>query len=170
MKFSESRIKSFIYTFLVYFLVIAEMGVLSGFRFVTGAADKYATGTTMEKVLDLSQVGANVGWNFVVCSFVIILGLFLFAIYMGYNRNPGGMLALVVLNLLPFLGFGFSYNFFYGYGTAQFIPAMSVFGLHMGPRSGQIAFILVVTVLTIGFWFVGRIIRSAYAKKYEYDV
>ena len=170
MKFAESRIKSFIYTFLVYFLVIAEMGVLSGFRFASGAADKYGIGLTMEKVTTLGLVGKNVGWNFVVCSFIIILGLFLFAMYMGYNRNPGGMLALVVLNLLPFIGLGFSYNFFYGYGTAQFIPAMSVFGLHMGPRSGQIAFILIVTVLTVAFWFVGRMIRASHARKYEYDV
>lgn len=173
MKYMDSKFKGFIYTVLINIVVIFEMSVLSGYRFVAlgSAADKYATGLTVEKVSTLKLVGANVGWNYIVCSFLIIIAMFLLAAMMGYNRNPGGMVALVVMDCVPLIGLisPSVFNFFYGYGSAPFLPAMSVFGLqNAGHRAGQIIFILIVALLTVAAWIIGKTIRSSYAKKYEY--
>ena len=172
MKFADSKIKSCIYTFLIFVLVIFEMSVLSGFRFVEGAADKYATGVTAEKVSTLKLVGENIGWNYITVSVLIILAMFGFAMWIGYNRNFGGVLGMIVINLLPFLGLLIPgcYNFFWGYGTAHFLPAMSILGLqNPGHQVGVIIFIFVVLVLCVVFWFIGKGIRAKHAAKYEYD-
>lgn len=176
MKFADSKIKSGIYTFLIFVVVMFEMSVLSGFRFVLagGAADKYGNGLTVEKVSTLALVGKNVGWNYVVCSILIILGMIGFAIWLGYNRNWGGVVAMVVINLLPILGLVIptegAFNFFWGYGTAHLLPTMALFGMHTSTNwIMHIIFIVVVLVLTVAGFIVGKAIRSSYAKKYEYD-
>ena len=173
MKFMDSKIKNCVYTFLVYLVVMFEMSVLSGYRFATGVADKYGTGITAEKINTLSLVGKNIGWNFVVCSVLIILAMFAFAIWIGYNRNFGGIVGMVVINLLPFLGLIIPgtgvYNFFWGYGTAHFLPAMSIFGLQNAGKVPQIIFILAVLVITVVCFFIGKSIRAKHAAKYEYD-
>lgn len=176
MKFADSKIKSGIYTFLVYVVVMFEMSVLSGFRFVLagGAADKYGNGLTVEKVSTLALVGKNVGWNYVVCSVLIIVAMIGFAMWLGYNRNWGGVVAMVVINLLPLLGLVIpsegAFNFFWGYGTAHLLPAMSLFGMHLSTNwIMHIIFILAVLVLAVAAFFVGKAIRASYAKKYEYD-
>lgn len=168
MKILESKPKAGIYTLLVYFLIMAEMGILSGFRFCV-PTEKYFEGLTKLKVNDLSGVGATVGWNFIVVSCVIILALIGFSMLLGYNRNPAGMIALVIMNFIPMIGLVYNFNFFYGYGTSHFLPAMSIFGLHRGDRVGQIIFIAVISVLIIAFWFIGKHIRSIYAAKYEIE-
>lgn len=173
MKFMDSKIKNCVYTFLMYLVVMFEMSVLSGFRFVTGAADKYGNGLSAEKVGTLKLVGANIGWNYIVCSVIIILAMFGFALWIGYNRNFGGVIGMIFINLLPFLGLIIPntacYNFFWGYGTAHFLPAMSLFGMHTGGKVPQIIFIAVVLVLTVVFFFIGKAIRAKHAEKYEYD-
>jgi len=176
MKFADSKVKSGIYTFLVFILIMFEMSVLSGFRFVFpgGAADKYGNGLSMEKVADLQLIGKNVGWNYVVCSILIILGMIGFALWLGYNRNWGGVVALVVVNLLPILGLVIPnekcFNFFWGYGTAHLLPTMSLFNMHLSQSwVTHIIFIVVVLVITVAAFFVGKAIRASYAKKYEYD-
>lgn len=174
MKFADSKIKSCVYTFLVYLLIMFEMSVLSGFRYVVGAADKYATGVTAEKISTLNLVGANVGWNYITCSILLILAMFGFAMWMGYNRNFGGVLGMIIINLIPFLGILIPsegmYNFFWGYGTAHFLPAMSILGFqNAGHRMGQIIFIFAVLAITVVFWFIGKSIRAKHAAKYEYD-
>lgn len=176
MKFADSKIKSGIYTFLAFVLVMFEMSVLSGFRFVFagGAADRYANGLSAEKVGTLKLIGANVGWNYVVCSILIIVAMIGFALWLGYNRNFGGVIAMVVINLLPVLGLVIgtegAFNFFWGYGTAHLLPAMAIFGLHLSRNwIVHIIFILVVLALVVVGFFVGKAIRASHARKYEYD-
>ncbi len=176
MKFADSKIKSGIYTFLIFVVVMFEMSVLSGFRFVLagGAKDKYANGLSVEKVSTLKLIGENVGWNYVVCSILIIVAMIGFAMWLGYNRNWGGVVAMVVINLLPILGIVIgtegAFNFFWGYGTAHLLPTMALFGLHASTNwIMHIIFIVAVLVLTVAGFFVGKAIRASYAKKYEYD-
>ena len=173
MKFLESRTKGFIYTILISIVVIFEMSILSGFRFVLeGSAKDKGFGLTVEKVSTLKLVGKNVGWNFVVCSILIILGILFFSALFGYNRNPAGMIALVVMQVVPFIGLISDkiFNFFYGYCSASFLPAMSIFGLQTtDKRAGQIIFMIVFIALTIVAWFIGKAIRASYAAKYEFE-
>ncbi len=174
MKFADSKVKSCIYTFLIYLVVMFEMSVLSGLRFVTGEADKYGNGLTAEvkKVSTLKAIGENIGWNYVVCSVLIIIAMFVFAMWIGYNRNFGGVLGMIVINILPFLGLAIpsTYNFFWSYGTAHLLPAMTIFGLQNGNKLvAQIIFIAAVLVLTVVFFFIGKAIRKKHAEKYEYD-
>lgn len=173
MKFLESRSKGFIYTILISIVVIFEMSVLSGFRFVVegGAKDK-GLGLSVEKVSTLKLVGKNVGWNFVVVSIMIVLAILLFSAIFGYNKNPAGMIALVVMQVVPFLGLISSkiFNFFYGYCTATLLPTMCIFNLQASDkRVGQIIFILAMIILTVVAWIIGRNIRKSYAAKYEFD-
>ena len=173
MKFMDSKIKNCVYTFLAYLVVMFEMSVLASYRFVTGAADKYGTGLSAEDASTLKEIGENIGWNYVVCSVLIILAMFGFALWIGYNRNFGGVIGMVVINLIPFLGLIIPstacYNFFWGYGTAHFLPAMSIFGLQNAGKAGQIIFIFAVLILTVAFFFIGKAIRAKHAAKYEYD-
>lgn len=171
MKLMDSKAKVGIYTFLVYLVVMFEMSVLSGFRFVAGAADKYGHGLSMEKVGTLKLLGETVGWNYVVCSILIIVAMLGFALYTGYNRNIGGIIGMIVINLIPFLGLLIpaTYNFFWGYGTAHFLPTMALLGIEMSGKGIQIAFIAVVLILTVVCFFAGKAIRAKYAAKYEYD-
>ncbi len=174
MKFVDSKAKCGIYTFLIYLVVMFEMSVLSGYRFITGEADKYGNGITLEakKAVSLKAIGENVGWNYIVCSVIIIVAMFLFAMWIGYNRNFGGVLGMIIINVIPFIGLiaPSTYNFFWSYGTAHFLPAMTIFGLHKsGSHIGQIIFIAAVLVLTVVFFFIGKAIRKKHAEKYEYD-
>lgn len=169
MKFLESKPKSFFYTILLHIVVIFEMGVLSGFRF-TDNLSRFPDGLTTKKITDLASVGKNVGWNFIIVSCLLVLAYFGFAMLLGYNRNPGGMLAMVIMNLIPLFGLVYGYSFFYGYGTSHLLPTMAIFGLHRGSLGGQIAFILIFNVLIVAFWLLGRKIRSIYAAKYEIEL
>jgi hypothetical protein len=177
MKFLESKPKSLIYTILIIILIMFEMSVLSGYRFVEvgTAADKYATGMSMEKVTSLALVGANVGWNYITCSLLIILGTWGFSMLLGYNRNYGGLLAIIIMNVVPMLGFVTNFNFFVGYGYGIYSPAMALFGMtyNLTSKAQQITnnliFAIIVIVLSVVCWFIGYRIRAAYAAKYEFD-
>ena len=173
MKFTESRSKGFIYTVLISIVIFFEMGILSGFRFVLeGSGKDKGLGLTVEKVSTLKLVGQNVGWNFIICSILIILGILLFSGIFGYNRNPAGMIALVLMQCLPFVGLISDkiFNFFYGYCSATLLPTMSIFGLQAADkRVGQIIFMIVLIILTVAAWFIGKAIRASYAAKYEFD-
>jgi hypothetical protein len=177
MKFIESKPKSFFYTILLLIFAMFEMGVLSSYRFVEigGAADKYMNGLTVNQVNTLTQLGAKVGWNFITVSCLIILVLFGYSMLLGYNKNPGGLLAIVIMNLVPSLiGTATSFDFFIGYGTAHLLPAMTIFGLqNAATKSDQIAhaliFCAIICALCVAFWVIGRLIRKSYAAKYEVE-
>ena len=176
MKLLESKSKSLIYTILIIVFLIFEMSVLSGFRFaeIGTAVDKYGTGMTMEKVTSLALIGANVGWNYIVCSLLIILGIWGYSMLLGYNRNPGGLIAIIIMNLVPMIGFAANFNFFVGYGYGIYAPAMGLLGLtHCTTKAQQITnnaiFAVIVMVVAAVCWFIGYKIRAAYAKKYEFD-
>jgi hypothetical protein len=145
------------------------MGVLSGFRF-TNNLTRFPDGLTTKKITDLASVGKYVGWNFIIVSCLIVLAYLGYAMLLGYNRNPGGMIAMVLMNFVPLIGLGYGYNFFYGYGTAHILPTMSIFGLHRGALGGQIVFIIIFNVAIALFWLLGWKIRSLYAAKYEIEI
>ena len=175
MKFIESKPKSLIYTILIYIFCIFEMGNLSSYRFaeIGSAADK-SMGMTMSKVTNLATVGSNVGWNFVVWSVLLILGIWGFSMLLGYNRNPGGLIAIIIMNVVPLIGLAANFNFWFGYGYCIYAPAMSLFGMtfcttHSQQIVNNIVFALIVTVIAVICWIIGLRIRAAYAKKYEYD-
>ena len=175
MKFTESKPKSLIYTILIYVFCLFEMGVLSSYRFVEfgSAADK-CMGMSMSKVTNLAQVGTNVGWNFITWSVVLVLGIWGFCMLMGYNRNPGGLIAVGIMNLLPLIGLAANFNFWIGYGYSLYSPAMALFGMtfctsHNQQIVNNLIFAAIVVVVSVVCWFIGYRIRAAYAKKYEYD-
>ena len=173
MKFLESKTKGFFYTVLISIVVFFEMTTLSGFRSVVpGSGKDKGLGLTVEKVSTLKLVGKNVGWQFVVVSIVIIAAILLFAFLFGYNRNPGGLIALVFVQAVPFIGLISTkiFNFFFGYLTSTLLPAMSIFGLQAADkRVGQIIFMLIVIVLTVVAWIIGKRVRASYAAKYEFE-
>lgn len=173
MKFLESKTKGFLYTILVSIVVFFEMTTLSGFRSVVpGSGKDKGLGLSVEKVSTLKLVGKNVGWQFVVVSIIIILAILLFAFLFGYNRNAGGLIALVVVQVIPFIGLISTkiFNFFFGYLTSTLLPTMAIFGLQAADkRVGQIIFMIVVIALTVAAWLVGKAVRASYASKYEFD-
>ena len=175
MKFIESKPKSLIYTILIYVFVIFEMGVLSAYRFVEygSEADK-CMGMSASKVTNLAAVGTNIGWNFIVWSVLLILGIWGFCMLMGYNRNPGGLIAVGIMNIVPLIGLVANFNFWIGYGYSIYSPAMALFGLtfcknHSQQIVNNVVFMLIVLVIAVACWFIGYRIRAAYAKKYEFD-
>ena len=175
MKFTESKPKSLIYTILIFIFVSFEMGVLSSYRFATiGSANDRCLGMTIEKTETLAKVGSNVGWNFVVWSVFLVLIIWGFAMLLGYNRNPGGLIAIGIVNIIPIIGGIFNFDFWYGYGYSIYAPAMAIFGMtHCTTHSQQVAnniiFAAIVVVVAVVCWIIGYRIRAAYAKKYEYD-
>ena len=177
MKFLESKPKSLIYTILIIILIMFEMSVLSGFRFVEigTALDKYGTGMSAEKITTLALVGANIGWNYIVCSLLIVLGTWGFSMLLGYNRNPGGLIAVIIMNLVPAIGFVANFNFFVSYGYGIYAPAMALFGMtyNLTSKSQQVTnnaiFAAIVVIVAVVCWFIGFKIRAAYAAKYEFD-
>ncbi len=175
MKFTESKPKSLIYTILIYVFCLFEMGVLSSYRFVVlgSPADK-CMGMSASKVTNLAQVGANIGWNFIVWSVLMILGIWGFCMFMGYNRNPGGLIAVAVMNIVPLIGLAANFDFWIGYGYSLFSPAMALFGMtfcttHNQQIVNNVIFAAIVLVVSAVCWFIGYRIRAAYAKKYEFD-
>lgn len=175
MKFIESKPKSLIYTILIYIFCLFEMGVLSSYRFVTlGSANDKSMGMSMSKVTNLATVGSNVGWNFVIWSVLLILGIWGFSMLLGYNRNPGGLIAIVIMNVVPLIGLAANFDFWFGYGYSLYSPAMALFGLtfctsHAQQIANNLIFAGIVTVIAVVCWIIGVRIRAAYAKKYEYD-
>ena len=175
MKFIESKPKSLIYTILIYIFCLFEMGVLSAYRFVVLGSDlDKCMGMSVSKVTNLAQVGSVVGWNFIVWSVVLIVGIWGFSMLMGYNRNPGGLIAIVVMNVLPLIGLAANFNFWFGYGYCIYSPAMALFGLtscnsHSQQIVNNLIFAAIVVVVAVVCWIIGYRIRAAYAKKYEFD-
>ena len=175
MKFTESKPKSLIYTILIYIFCIFEMGVLSAYRFVEfGSELDKCMGMSASKVKTLAEVGTNIGWNYITWSVLLILGIWGFCMLMGYNRNPGGLIAVVVMNLLPLIGLAANFNFWIGYGYSLYSPAMALFGLtfctsHSQQIANNLIFAAIVVVVAVICWFIGYKIRAAYAKKYEFD-
>ena len=175
MKFNESKPKSLIYTILIYIFCLFEMSVLSAYRFVEfGSELDKSMGMTVSKVTNLAQVGSTVGWQFVVWSVLLILGIWGFCMYMGYNRNPGGLIAVAIMNVIPLIGLVKNFNFWIGYGYSLYSPAMAIFGLtfcksHSQQIVNNVVFAAIVLVVAVICWFIGFKIRAAYAKKYEYD-
>ena len=173
MKFLEHKTKGFVYTFLISIVIFFEMTTLSGFRFVVpGSAKDKGLGLSVEKVSSLKLVGKNVGWQFVVVSIIIIVAILFFSALFGYNRNPSGMIAIVLMQCFPFIGLISPkiFNFFFGYLTSTLLPTMCIFGLQSADkRVGQIIFMLVLIALTIVAFFIGKAIRASYAAKYEFD-
>ncbi len=175
MKFTESKPKSLIYTILIYIFCIFEMGVLSAYRFVEfGSELDKCMGMSASKVKTLAEVGTNIGWNYITWSVLLILGIWGFCMLMGYNRNPGGLIAVVIMNLLPMIGLAANFNFWIGYGYSLYSPAMALFGLtfctsHSQQIANNLIFAAIVVVVAVICWFIGYKIRAAYAKKYEFD-
>jgi len=180
----ESTPKAIIYTFLMYFLAIAELSVLSGLRYIvpvpggTNGADIGLTGST--KGYSLAAIGSQVGWQFVTMSILLFLAVLGFSFWMGFKRQIAGGATLVIMNLLPLVGLANTsaankaFTFFWSYGTGALIPFMALFGLHTpadpNNRTGQIAFMVVFAVLTAIAWIAGKAYRKVYAEKYEFDL
>jgi len=170
MKFFDKKIKSAIITFLVYALVIIEIGTLSAFRFVKGS-DLYPLGYSSTKLCDtIALFGKNIGYNYLVASIVIFLCLLGYAFYVGYKRNWTVLVVLELYAILPFIGISFSYNFLYGWLTSQWSPMMTLFGLqNPGHDVGQYIFLVLVVVLIVGFWIFGKTMRARYIATHEFD-
>ena len=114
------------------------------------------------------------GWNFITWSVLLILGIWGFCMLMGYNRNPGGLIAVAIMNVVPLIGLAANFNFWIGYGYSIYSPAMALFGLtfcktHNQQIVNNVVFAAIVLVVSVVCWFIGYKIRAAYAKKYEYD-
>ncbi|MDR2359882.1 MAG: hypothetical protein LBD85_01185 [Oscillospiraceae bacterium] len=183
-KIYESVPKAIVYTFLMYFLAIAELGILSGFRFdiVTpggnNGADIGLMGSTQGYTL--ARIGAEVGWQFVTVSALLFFGAIAYCFWMGFHRQIWGAVTIAAVNLLPLIGLANTsepnglYSFFWGYGTSGVLPFMSLFGLHTpadpNNRVGQIIFMVLFAILCVAGWILGKAYRKSYALKYEFDL
>ncbi|MDR0819622.1 MAG: hypothetical protein LBN43_08660 [Oscillospiraceae bacterium] len=180
----ESKFKAFVYTFLAYFLLIAEIGILSGFRFVfvdpagRNGADIGLAGSTKGYTLD--AIGAEIGWQFIVMSILLFIGVLVYCFWVGFKRQPFALAPVILIDLLPYLGLinlsepNGAFTIFWGYGTSGLLPMMSLFGLHTpddpNNRVGVIIFFAIFAVLGVIAWFAGKQYRKAYAEKYEFDL
>ena len=142
-KMIESIPKSIIYTFLMYFLAIAEVGILSGFRYVNIDPDG-RNGTEIglagsTKGYELDAVLSEVGLQFVIVSIGLFIAALAWCFYFGFKRNPYGMVTVAVMSLLPVLGLlntsepNTAFSFLWGYGTSGYLPFMALFGMHQLP-------------------------------------
>ena len=89
---------------------------------------------------------------------------------LGYNRNPGGLIGIVIMNALPLIGLATNFTFWFGYGYGIFTPAMSLFGLtfcktHAQQVTNSLIFMVIVVAVAVICWFIGYRIRASYAKK-----
>ena len=184
----ESPLKAVIYTFLMYFLAIFEVGILSGFRFVVvnpagrnGAHIGLAGSTkgyAMEAILN------EIGMQFIVMSILLFLVILGYCFWMGFKRQIFAVITVAAVNLLPMIGLTNAtldtvngnglFSFFWGYGTSGMMPMMSLFGLHMpadpSNYTGVIIFYVIFTLLAFAAWFGGKAYRKVYADKYEFDL
>jgi bacteriorhodopsin len=153
------------------------MSILSAYRYVElgSALDKLGTGITAKDASTLALFGANVGWNYFTVSCIILLVMLGYSMLLGYNRNPGGLIALVIMNIAPAaIGSFYNFTFFTGYGTSHLLPLMTIFNMqNVSSKAQQVSnsliFCGVVCVLIIIAWLIGRKIRSIYAAKYEIE-
>jgi len=187
----ESKFKAIVYSFLMYFLVIAELGILSGFRFavvqpdgkngldiglqgirvgIEGSVAAYAS----------NRIPVSIGWNFIVMSILLFVAAILYCFYLGFKKQVAGGITIVAMNLLPIVGLvntsepNMLFSFFWSYGTSGVLPLMSLMGLHLpadpNNRIGQIIFMIAFAVLCAVAWALGRVYRISYAAKYEFDL
>jgi hypothetical protein len=170
----------------MYFLVIAELGLLSGYRFmfpVPGGANGASIGllglASKTPTYDLAQIGREIGWNYVTASVIVIIAVLAYVFWLGFHRNWGGGAVIAVMNALPLIGLtnvgnNGVFNFFWCYGTSHLIPAMSILGLQIpadpNNRTGQIIFVCAFFLLTVAAWIAGTKYRDWYAEKYEFDL
>lgn len=151
MKFFDKKLKVFFSVFAIMILLMFEMGTLSGFRFansVKGEPTKNGL-TVVVKTLEKS-----IGWNYIVVSIIIVVGLIAFAAFLGYKKNIWGLIAMEVASVVPIIGMFVSYNFLYGWGTAHLCPAMYLFGIAQAGKGVQIAFLAALMVVYAILWFV----------------
>jgi hypothetical protein len=181
---TQSEWKAGLYTFLMYFLAIAEMGILSGYRFiVVNPAGKEGAqiGLQGSKLgYSLQEIGAQVGWNYITFSVIIFVAVLAYAFWMGFHRRIAGGAVLMLMNLLPLVGLTNTasanglFTFFWSYGTAHVLPFMTVFGLNTpadpNNRVVQIIFMVLFAILAGAAWVGGRLYRNVYAEKYEFDL
>jgi len=157
MKFFDKKLKVFFSVFFVIILVMFEFGILSGFRF-TNTTDN---GLTVV-VKDLEK---NIGWNYIIMSCLATLALIAFAALLGYKKNIWGLIAMELTALLPFLGFAFGYNVFYGWGTAHLAPMMYLIGVGKASSGVQAIFLAALAVIYAVVWYVLYRARLNYEAK-----
>jgi len=181
---TQSEWKTGLYTFLMYFLAIAEMGILSGYRFiVVNPAGKEGAqiGLQGSKLgYTLQDIGAQVGWNFITFSVIIFLAVLGYSFWIGFHRRFMGGVVLAIMNLLPLIGLTNTaepnglFTFFWSYGTAHILPFMTILGVNTpadpNNRVGQAIVMVLFAVLTVAAWIAGRLYRNVYAEKYEFDL
>jgi hypothetical protein len=181
---TQSEWKTGLYTFLMYFLVIAEMGILSGYRFVVVnpiGKEGAQIGLQGSKLgYSLQEIGAQVGWNFITFSVIVFVAVLGYSFWIGFKRRISGGVVLALMNLIPLVGLTNTaepngvFTFFWSYGTAHMLPLMTILGVNTpkdpNNRVAQIAVMVAFALLTGAAWVAGRLYRNVYAEKYEFDL
>jgi uncharacterized membrane protein len=187
----ESKFKAIVYSFLMYFLLIAELGILSGLHFaVVDPSGKNGLDIGLEGIrvgiegsiaaYASNRIPTAIGWNFIIMSILLFAGAIGYCFFLGFKKQIFGGATIVVMNLLPLVGLintsepNGLFTFFWGYGTSGVLPLMSLIGLHLpadpNNRTTQAIFMVVFALLCVVGWILGRIYRRSYAEKYEFDL
>lgn len=158
MKFFDKKIKVGFATFFLMLLIILEFGILDEMVFTfDGLSNEFKT---IEKSL---------GYNFCVMSIIIFLVSVGYIAYVGYHKNWGGLIGMMVIAAAPIVGYlcGMAgstgvYNILFGWGTAHLLPMLTLFGLLKANRA--IIFIICIAALVIylAAWLIGYKAKKVY--------
>ncbi len=157
MKFFDKKAKVGFATFFAMVLIILEFGILDGYMF---------TNTTENGLtLSLRTIERDLGYNFVVMSIVIFVLTLAYAAFIGYKKNWGGLIGLLLIAIAPFIGQVFLYDIFYGWGTAHLLPMLTLFGLDTAGRGVQLAIFAVILVLYVVLFVIFWQVRKRHDAK-----
>lgn len=169
MKFFDKKLKVGFATFFGMLLVILEFGILDEMHY-TLTEGAYGISSAFKSITK------SLGYNFCVMSIVILVLTLGYAAYIGYHKNWGGLIGMVLIGVSPFIGqlFGMVgneslFNVFYGWGTAHLFPMIT---LLFGPKdpaavSHALQLIIFAAVLAayIVLWLIGYRAKKAYEAK-----
>ncbi len=161
MKFFDKKIKVGFATFFIMLLIILEFGILDEMVFTYDGLSN-----------EFSSIERSLGYNFCVMSIIIFVLVIGYMAYIGYHKNWGGLIAMMVIAVAPIIGYlagmagsAGAYNILFGWGTAHLLPMFTLFGLIMADRSIILILCIANLVLCLVAWLIGYKAKKNYEAK-----
>ncbi len=161
MKFFDKKIKVGFATFFLMLLIILEFGILDEMLFTFDGLSN--TFKSIEKSL---------GYNFCVMSIIILVLSIGYMVYVGYHKNWGGLIGMMLIALAPIVGYilgmagnAGGYNVLFGWGTAHLLPMFTLVGLLEAERSIILILCIVILVVYLVGWLIGYKAKKVYEAK-----
>ena len=161
MKFFDKKIKVGFATFFLMLLIILEFGILDEMLFTfDGLSAEFKT------------IKKSIGYNFCVMSIIIYVISVGYMAYVGYHKNWGGLIGMMLISAAPIVGYllglagsAGAYNILFGWGTAHLLPMFTLFGLLMANRSIILILCIAILVLYLAAWLIGYKAKKIYEAK-----